>query len=171
MGKRFGRNQKRKMRELVQAVEYEAARWKRRHDEERARGARNQQIVEDTADVLGRYFITLEPQLREIQHVDQIANGWRVPVMRDVPMAVGANAQECPQPQEFVVRTLPVLRGSVLGDPLREQTHIRFTYAGKVVGYSIPPMGLCAMPQAWAVKKIAGEMSRVLVDELRGGTA
>lgn len=169
MGKRFGRNQKRRMRGQIQAAEADAARWKRRHDEVSALGWRNQQIVEETAQVLGRYFITLDPDIIEVRHVDQIANGWRVPVVQEVPFR-SVDPRDCPIDEaQFLERVLPVLSGSIVQHDLRSERHVRFTYAGRVVGYAISEGALLMMRHEDRVRRVAEEMARHLAGSLHVG--
>jgi hypothetical protein len=165
MSKRFGRNQKRKMRERIAELETDRDRWKKRHDEVRMLGQRDRLIVKETADVLGSHFITMDPDNAEIRDIDQVAHGWRVPIMQDLPLSpLEPGAMTC---RKFMERVLPVLHGSVIANDLRGEVHIRFKYDGEIVGYSISRRALLMMPQKYAVEKIATEMARYLVGHLK----
>lgn len=160
MGKRFGRNQKRRMRERIQAAEADAARWKHRHDEVSALGRRNRQIVEETAQVLGRHFITLDPAHVVVRDVDALCHGWRVPAVRSEEDHMAFN-------QTFLETVLPVLRGTHVQDDLTGERHFRFECAGEVVGYAISERALLMMRREDRVRHIAKEMALYLDCALR----
>ena len=153
MSKRFGRNQRRKMRKRIEHLE----------SDNRLKSTlmqRNQRIVEDVARILGRYFVGLDPEFQEIKYIDQMFPGWRAMVKRDHfnpgPIPMG----------EFVEMILPVLRGSRFIDDLRQQMHIRFVYDGTEVGYALDRQALLNMPRDLAIRNLAEAMARQLADSL-----
>ncbi|WP_428398262.1 hypothetical protein [Marinobacter salarius] len=164
MSKRFGRNQKRRMREEIAAVSAERDSLREWLNQEIALGARNRQIVDETAQVLGRRFMTLEPEVVEVQALDQLAHGWRAHFMPKLQPYDMTNAT--PSYETMMEVLLPVLYGSVFADELGRHIHIRFTYAGQDVGYAIGLNSLRMLPPEAAARRISQEMGRFLCAEL-----
>jgi hypothetical protein len=164
MSKRFGRNQKRRMREQIETLEKDLHNHKCWLYQERQLAARNREIVAETAHVLGRHFITLEPSDEVVQSLDALAGGWRA--FQYLPDRSYSIEQIEPTSQTIMETVLPVLWGSMHADHLSQFTHFRFTYAGKEVGYAITKEALGMLPPAWKAKRIAGEMTRQLISQL-----
>ena len=160
MSKRFGRNQKRRMREQIAQMTAERDINKDFYLQERARGERNRRIVEETAQVLGRHFCTLDPDCVEVRDLNQLVHGWRV--MDEPPLECYLWDTELPTFATFTERVLPILYGSVQTDQLRRHVHMEFTYHGKMVGYGIDLDTLKLMPPKVAVERMGREMARHL---------
>lgn len=161
MSKRFGRNQKRRMREQIAQLRAERDINKDFYLQERARGERNRRIVEETAQVLGRHFCTLDPDCVEVRDLNQLVHGWRV--MDEPPLECYLDRDtELPTFATFTERVLPILYGSVQADQLRRHVHIEFTYHGKMAGYGIDLDTLKLMPPKVAAERMGREMARHL---------
>ena len=165
MSKRFGRNQKRRMREQIEALEKDLHNHKCWLYQERQLAARNRQIVAETAEVLGRDFMTLNPIEQEVRDLNALMPNWRVHIPGAQSYRFDQNDRE-PQYGEFVETVLPVLLGSIRFSHLCHRVHIEFTYAGKHVGYAIATDSLLQLPRAWAVRRIANEMAKQLISQL-----
>lgn len=163
MTKRYGRNQKRaalkRIAELERAVDYS----QKRIEELEFLGRHNADILEETAAVLGNHFVTLPPATVEIQHIDRLAHGWRVPVARNHRPPRGYFEGELPS-SVFLEQVLPIIRGGHIVDELRKRVHFRIEYQEQNVGYAIDDISLRYLPDAKT--HIAKEMSRFLMRNL-----
>lgn len=167
MSKRFGRNQKRRMRQQIEQLEKDLHNHKCWMYQERQLNARNREIVAETAQVLGHYFMTLDPMEQEVRDLDALIHGWRVHFPGRLDCADAATGYEQQQQRaRFMEVVLPVLYGSVFADKLGQHIHIRFTYAGHDVGYAIRLESLRMLPHDVAVRRISQEMARFLYKEL-----
>ena len=165
MSKRFGRSQRRKMRSQVDRLNADLSSAQRSIRELKALGARNQNVVEETAHVLGRHFITLDPSQEEVFALDQLAHGWRVGMSsRNIEsFYVDGGA---PSPLKICEILLPILHGSVQVDDLRQRVHVRFTYSGRNVGYGISLKSLMLLPPRIMAERIGREMALYLKKDL-----
>lgn len=164
MSKRFGRNQKRRMRQQIERLEKDLHNHKCWLYQERQLAARNREIVAETALVLGHQFMTLDPDVVVVRELDQLAYGWRAHFTPE--MRVCDTAESAPSYETMMEVLLPVLYGSVFADELGKHIHIRFTYAGQNVGYAIGLGSLRMLPHDVAVRRISQEMGRFLYKEL-----
>lgn len=155
MSKRFGRNQKQKMRQQIEQAKKLASVSARYYKEVSMLAETNRQIVSDTAKVLGKHFITMDPQDIAIRKLDALMPFWRTDIMSEASPAV------------FLSIALPVLRGTVVAEKLQQMTHIRFTYGNHQVGYSITEQALMAMPEDEAVRCIAHNMAQYLYNAIK----
>lgn len=168
MAKRFGRNQKRRMRRELAEAQQEAVNAHLNRLEAENRGARNQAIVDMTADVLGRYFISLAPETLEVNRLSTLAEGWKTSAWMRTPdynPSLGMD-RVINSKDEFVCRVLPVLRGSPIQIDLQNKVHAKFTYQGRHVGYSIDLDDLLLMPKWAAAQRLAKSMADHLLEEL-----
>lgn len=161
MSKRYGRNQKRKAAARIAELER-----KLKYSEQA--GHRNRRIVEETAAVLGRHFITLEPDCVVVQNMDQVARGWRTVFMSDTPNYFYSSGGF--DEAAFVERALPVIYCSDVARELQKEVHIRFKYNGRDFAYGISEKALQMMPQMVAERRIANEMASFLVNEINCGS-
>ena len=165
MSKRFGRNQRRQMRNQIGRLEADVVAAQRTIKQTEAFGWRNREIVEETAHVLGRHFITLSPDQEEVFALDQLAHGWRVAMVgQKVPSYYSNDIS--PSHQEMCEILLPILRGSVQVDELRQRIHVRFTYSGRNVGYGIDLKSLMLLPPRIMAERIGREMALYLLKDL-----
>jgi len=134
MSKRFGRNQKRRMREQLEAVQKERDTYKAWYRQAQVIMRRNKRIVEDTADVLGSHFFTLDPECIEVRQLDAVLPSWRAPIMPRSPRIQDVDTG--PDSATFMEHLLPILYGRV-SQGLQGQQHFRFSVAGHTVGYAI----------------------------------
>nr|DAY73754.1 MAG TPA: hypothetical protein [Caudoviricetes sp.] len=69
MSKRFGRNQKRKMRESLAAQEKQLNNLQRDLDNSRNQNKMERECLEMTRELLGEYFPTIMPKTRDVNHL------------------------------------------------------------------------------------------------------
>ena len=168
MSKRFGRQQKRKMREAIASAERGKELLKKRVDFVLSERAELRRTVDDVANILGAHFIGLEPETREIEHLQFLARGCYEVGVRSNVSAVNYNATAIQMStMEFARWVLPILSGSSMQDELRNRDHYRFVYDGKQVGYAIERCEIDRMPLEVLQRRIATEMSNMLVGQLR----
>jgi hypothetical protein len=167
MSKRFGRNQRKQMKDQIAKLESGLSAAERIIKRTEAFGRRDRNIVEETAQVLGRHFITLSPYQEEVRALDQLAAGWRVAMASQIPTAYYSN-DTSPSHQEVCEIVLPILRGSVEADKLRQRVHIQFTYSGRNVGYGIDLESLALLPPRVRAERIGREMALHLLKDLDG---
>ncbi|WP_288365524.1 hypothetical protein [uncultured Marinobacter sp.] len=152
MSKRFGRNQKRKMREQLAAC-------RAQNRQLQALMQRNKRIVEDTAEVLGNHFLTLDPYCIEVRTLDSVLPNWRVPIMDSNSHFMGA--QGVPEMATFMEHVLPVLRGGSFQD-LQGRQHFRFTVSGHAAGYAIDLTALRQAPDRIGTRYLTIEIAEQL---------
>ncbi|MDF0750311.1 hypothetical protein NLU14_08715 [Marinobacter sp. 71-i] len=160
MSKRFGRSQKRRMRQEIERLQFE-------RDMQRALGERNRQIVEETAQVLGRHFLTLDPNTVELQDLNQRVYGWRM-IADSGALSCADFGSKLPTFETFTEIVLPILYGSVIAGDLHQHVHIRFTHAGRDVGYGITKAALKMLPSKVAIQRIAQAMAQHLQNDMEG---
>ncbi len=168
MSKRFGRNQRRKLREELAQANKERHHWMHEYRKEREAGARNRETVEETARVLGSAFITLPPQCVEVEDVDRLAYGWRTCMDRAIPWV--QPDQSTPSACEFVDAVLPVLlyNSTKRLDSLFSERHFRFTRGGRVMGYGISDNALGMLSPKGAARRISEEVAAMIMQDFRG---
>jgi len=165
MSKRFGRNQRKQMKNQISKLESGLAAAERIIKRTEAFGRRDRNIVEETAQVLGRHFITLSPHQQEVRALDRLAVGWRITTASQIPTGYYSN-DTSPSNQEICEIVLPILHGSVEADELRQRVHIQFTYSGRNVGYGIDLESLALLPPRVRAERIGQEMALYLLKDL-----
>lgn len=163
MSKRFGRNQKRRMRERIQDLESEVDTLKNEIRMLRRFGWENEYAVERTAQVLGSNFITLLPGITDADARD--LDRWRHPI----PSVLGASFSERAQ---FVHETIDyieadLMKGNYRFDPLRRCIHLGIDFQGERVAYALSDYALQIAPDDHLVKCMAQEMAPLLLTALK----
>tara|TARA_R110002153_G_C13332570_1_gene498463 strand:- start:34074 stop:34556 length:483 start_codon:yes stop_codon:yes gene_type:complete len=153
MSKRYGRNQKR-------AAKIEIARLHEEVRQLKIRGSLNETIVEDTSLILGNNFVSLPPEDFEIVNPYLLECGLEMhsPMFAHTPMA---------DKQKTVMKflRLPIMHSdNKFIDNLRNQMHFRIKYEGEQVGYSMSRETMDLMPKHVAHRKIAEQMTQVLLN-------
>lgn len=162
MAKRFGRNQKRAMRNRIQSLEWAIESQKELF--EQVRDERNQLrvVVERTSQVLGDHFVSLPVKTVE---VEDILDRFRVSIFQPNRVSIISSA---------VMRALDciemdIYQSSLHADELRQQIHLRFASISGQVGYSISDAAWLALSEAHlrdlVMKQIAPEMAKLLIQE------
>lgn len=159
MSKRFGRNQKRKMRETLAAQEKQLNNLQRDLDYSRSQNKMERECLQMTRDLLGEYFPTLMPATRNANHLPL-----------EVMASPGYDMYSYGREAYNLSTTIDRLHGieySAEVNKLREMMYIRvYTPDGGTVAYN------------WQFKKLPSHvMERILerdlvpmlVDEIKRG--
>lgn len=162
MSKRFGRQQKRKLKEKIDQLEATVKEKQAHSFLDQQTISEQQDIISETGRVLGDHFITLEPETIEIRDMHQIINGWR----RCDTRSLLADYSNVAVDTNLVSRLLPVLYCSSRVDEMRNTTHIRFTRDGEQVGYAITNQALQMLGKHGAAERFNRDMSRMMVERL-----
>ena len=142
MSRRFGRQQRRRLTKQINDLEAKVVSLKHQLDELREIAKRNRRIVEDTANLLGRYFITFDPTDIELARLSDLADEWRVQHY-NFSIYDHRSAFEFSSASAFMERSisaiqgLPVMKCKAFLDEIRGAVHFRFTFNGKTAGYAI----------------------------------
>ncbi|HXU78614.1 MAG TPA: hypothetical protein VN794_18705 [Methylomirabilota bacterium] len=162
MSRRFGRNQKRKLREAITVAEQQIQLVRHlRGNAERELAEANAQL-EAVRYSLGKNFAALKPEIREVDRLDlqPVYNLWlKEPYMPFAPSGM-LDITSAVQ-QQVALQVL--LDHEPFVDKLRNQVHIRFTFGDEPVGYGISRFALMDQDRRWLEQTIATEIARVLV--------
>ncbi|MDP1931948.1 MAG: hypothetical protein Q8L60_10875 [Gammaproteobacteria bacterium] len=147
MSRRFGRQQKRSMRRQIEALEAQTQRLERDLRLSRTLAARNSQIVEDTARVLGRHFITLDPVVIELKRLHDLGDWFKCVVETHEPMLDASDkAGQFVSAALVDIQHLPVMKARAFLDDMRSATHFRFKFKGREVGYAVSQRTIAYQP-------------------------
>lgn len=174
MARRFGRNQKRRMRAEVAMHAHTAEHLR---DVVRARDkriaalskealdlqviiSRYERVVEQARDVLGRYWVGLPPLAR---HSDYIADRMYIPVESRPPPPLIADY--CADFGAMVSKVeMMTMRGDFRIDAIKHEAHVVFKTPVGAVGYGFTRQAFMNCPKAYTEKLIAQQMAEYLVN-------
>lgn len=150
MSKRFGRNQKRKMRESLAAQEKQLNNLQKDLDNTRKMNRMERECLEMTCDLLGEYFPTLMPKTRDVPH-----GSFSVPSYGSF-ISTPYEMQERILKMELTLHRMESIEYSVEVDKLREMLYLRvYTPNGGSVAYN------------WQFRKLPSHiMERILERDL-----
>ena len=158
MSKRFGRQQKRKMRASVERLELDNKMIK--HS-----SRRNDEIVRNTAEILGRHFCGLDPEIMGVSYAQEvIERGLRIHGCSRVDMGAVA-FDHISEPSYIVEHLLPVIHAEHMEDNFDGSQHFKVSHGDKVVGYAISAQGLSTMGHRIALQRISREIAEQLLRE------
>ena len=174
MSKRFGRNQKRRMREEIAEKEslckttFELMKLHR--DKACENGRRVMELedeIQDAKDVLGANFIGFRLTDETKQHI----RGAYIDSTLQYPVPPGYEALSLNplQNEQEVMRHVPlnVLALSIDREAYRDMMHIRLHVDGaKRVAYALSGMQLKSMPRGVLLKRLSEEFARLSVSEM-----
>jgi len=129
-------------------------------------GMRNSQIVEDTARVLGHYFITLNPDRVDLDTRRVLDSVWRIPIQSRTSM-IRLDREIAIHPVSFLETILPILEYNKGFDDLRAYQHVEFRYNGHRVAYAVSDKALLTMPKDMAVRYLTEKMAIMMIDDLK----
>jgi hypothetical protein len=186
VSRRFGRNQKRRMREQIAEAELRA-----QSGEQRAAGAKNQAdmlrtmldldrgLMRETSDKLQtykRFFVEVAHKVGtyatiagvEPKYIGEVMTGptFRWPVPQDFnPARFDSMSMETAV--AFHDELMEVLRVTAVRDHFSDQMHMRVELDGKIIGYSISRSALAKMSAAQIEETIGPEITHALVIEIK----
>lgn len=166
MSKRFGRNQKRRMRAEIAALAERARTAEYDKWLESRRNVEARQAVNDTARVLGRFFPTLPWNTVELTHLNQLFDRHRAPKMSSLP------EHFCPyeQPEELLMETVAVMECSpLLVEEVRghfgEARCFRVLKAGRpIAALGLEDKTYRAMPRAMVARMIGEKLGEFIAN-------
>lgn len=165
MSKRFGRNQRRKMREQLDALWYLhdlSAKGYHEKDREienlRNIGRQMKQTIELTRSVLGDYFVTLPVKTSACQKLPDFPPGFGLPPRNHVRGFDDMAGLD--QMLRYVQSA--ILHGDTRFDVLRQQAHIRFRSDAGDVAYCFAQGAFGNCPAEYVIDTIAHEMAAQL---------
>ncbi len=166
MTKRFGRNQKRKMKaeidSLNKTVEHKDKSIK--NQKEYYRGL--ERAVEETTDILGAYFAGLPPKDMAVADKNFLDYGLRV-VSKEINLAEYTHNNFIAEKTQTLTRTLDVLRLMPSRiDEVRDMVHFKAVYGREPIGYAIDRETIKRMPKHISVDNISRSLADFLVKEI-----
>lgn len=169
MSKRYGRQQKRKARAQLEALESKYTEIEKKLLQTRDAARRDHQIVEDTAEVLGHYFVTLDPpefKLLQEHWSNDWPDDWFISRFEPGLHSPHSAAQDYSELICRKIRASPMSLEPVF-DRLRRYVHIKLTYNNQLVTYAFPLESMRDLPHDYLVRKLSNQLAFLLVDKLR----
>lgn len=161
MSRRFGRNQKRKMREQIAfAVNaLEEARAGRKNMREMYEEA--YQELDDAKRIAGSMSVLFQPKAMKMR--DPVRE--YVEVIPHHPLLSFDSTSTI---KEFRLIRLPALLSTIEQDRLQEQVHIRVEYDGGAFGYCITRDTMQYVPNDILLRRVGQEIAKQLISEVKG---
>ena len=164
MSKRFGRNQKRQLKQELADMESAVCLLYQRNQELESLMERNRQIVRDTAEILGREFVSMPVQYREVNRVlDEAIPRWRWRPSQERPFS---QLVDFDYDAQYLEHALPLLRSLGVHQDIQRMVHFRIAFDERVYAYAVSEDALRKMPTRRAVQLIAEEIAGLLVADL-----
>ena len=171
MSKRFGRNQKRRMKQEIEGLSAVLQRCAK--NEQRLQGFVTEYLyaIKLTADVLGRHFCTLPPEVIKAHRLDR-SLVYRMAKPMEFPM-VRMEADDMKHLTYSVadaVRELDMYRAELRTDKLADQVHVRI-HGPRDEGYAyaISSEMKRMYPKDRLIEQISRELAMLMVREWRDG--
>lgn len=165
MGSRFGRNQKRKLREQIAEAEARADKLENEKDECDLLLDRQGAVIRRAEELLGYNTAFLPPKEIDLgfepHHGDTLR--LELPV---APLPIFPTEAAAISALDFRLDTieLGLMRGRIDHADYQQQVHVVFKTPAGDVGYGFGPRTFYSMPQGKVVDLIATEMARYLVN-------
>lgn len=166
MSKRFGRQQKRKMRAEIARLQASMENQSQSIELLRRSGRSMRDALEVTAAVLGEHFVGLPAQEQCVSRLDQPYKmpdrSYGLPATLDMSSNIDLS-----EAVSFSVRRLDVMRADAITD-LQGAVHVRLTTPAGDYGYAVDPMVIHRMPKWALIQHFSGEFARLLADKVEG---
>lgn len=161
MARRFGRNQKRAMRNQIQNQAELIERNKKQISLLREDLRQTNDVVNFTAEVLGHHFITLPVKTKEVK---EIRDRFDCIIHRPVSFF---DQHHVPAIVENALCSLETYEADLQVDKLRGMVHMRYSSTSGAVGYGLPDQVFHTLPEDQLIKlayeQIGPEMAKLLV--------
>lgn len=159
MSKRFGRNQRRKMREEIADLKIEVDQCERLLSGVRSELAMYRDVANRTAEVLGNYFISLPA---ETMGVNRIPYYFNFPnPMPAVPVRPWEYPAQMMESLNYIEST--IMAGETTFDNLRGQMHVKFSSNCGQVAYAVSRNAFSNMQTGYAIRAVASGLADCLV--------
>jgi hypothetical protein len=166
MSKRFGRNQRRRMREQVagleQAVQMDRALLQRQRGELHELS----EEIRDAKAIVGAYSVVLEPDRLRVNGPPRDVVELPLPLLPNDEFVL---ADDDSAPPSYVEERVPlsVMLARVDEDQMKRAVHVRVEFAGGQWGYGMSQQAMAKLPARQLTKTIARELARVIAPEIR----
>lgn len=159
MSRRFGRNQRRKAREHIEALELSRKYYQKQSSEAHERKAQLEDCVQAIAEILGSNFVGLPPELVEVMH------GGPVRVHRmDAPAPWNSSWDAMPTAIKSTVEHLQLFEMSTQLERLRGLMHVQVrTPSGQT--YAMAEICL-KLPRGAMYDNVARYVGKAIVDRV-----
>jgi len=166
MSRRFGRNQKRKMREQIAfAVEaLEEARDGRKRMKELYDEA--QQEISDAKQIAGQMSVLFDPT--SISMRGSARDHFEVMGQTSLPSLDSINSMATAT--TFKSMRLPMILSRMSQDVLGEMIHVRVHYDDKTLGYALTQEVMRVVPHDILFRRIGAEIGHQLIQEITKGS-
>ncbi len=166
MSKRFGRNQKRAMRNKIQNQENLLNAHIDQIGSLNTRLHQANEIINLTADILGQHFVGLPVKTNEVK---ELLRRYEYAIHQPVSNLLPALHNPMADLVDAALGYIETHQGVVYADELRDQVHMRYTSESGDVAYGLSNMAWCRLSEDQLVKlvkdQIAPDMAKLLVRE------
>lgn len=169
MSKRFGRNQRRRARERIAALETRNSNLEQAHVLDRELSAslgaklrEAQDEIKRAKAILGRYCVAFMPEHRQIE------TGF-APFIRQAPQPRPFSIGSMSGPESdaltltFQAMELDVIAARMNDDPIRHEMHYGVTFRDGAYGYAVTKHALMLMDRGDAVRLVSDSLAQSLV--------
>lgn len=160
MSKRFGRNQRRKLREEIAFLKAEVDQCDRLLSSVRHELAMYRDVADRTAKVLGDYFISLPVKTVGVKHIPDFFN-FQNPLPA-TPVWPWGNLRPTMEALSYIDSEIMV--GRTTFDQLRGQMHIRFSSGLGQVAYAVSRNAFSNITTTAAIRIVAEGLADCLVE-------
>lgn len=160
MSRRFGRNQKRKMREQVAnaILMLEETRASRKRMKELLDEV--SQELDDAKRIAGEMSVLFKPKPVRMNSVREY-----VEVVAHTHMLSMDSIETI---QAIKSMRLPVLLSSIEQDMLKEMVHVRVHYDGGALGYAVTQQTMRSVPKDILLRRVGSEIAHQLIETVMG---
>lgn len=166
MSKRFGRNQKRKLKQELENQKEALKMANGLNDYLSKNNNKNVDMLQNVRRVLGEYTALLDPQT---QNIEASPRSDLIELAR-----VARNQNMFAYPGDQAINDYSLHRDVLYllnfvkhDDPLNLATHLEFRYKDGKVGYAISEQAMQNLPEDYLAGQIANEMAKMLVQNYR----
>lgn len=166
MSKRFGRNQKRRMKQIIVAQNAAVNKLETERTVLRNKLSDYGDTIRLTADVLGRHFCTLPPEVIRTHGLDR-SHLYRMtkPIEFNPSMLNPPTMSEVIESTVQAVRELEVYRTELRTDELRDQVHVRIQGPrDECYGYALSAEMKRAYPKEMLIELVSRELATMMVE-------
>lgn len=182
MSRRFGRNQKRHMREQIAQAEQRTASMTQAAAQCQVALANQSALLRETSDQLrahkeffaeftsmvGKYAIMAGIEPRFMKNIPT-APQWRMPAHQPSPIFSAPSNASMMSKTKIHAEVMELMDVDVVRNQFTDKLHVRGTLADGRVGYAISRAALYSMTVDELVRQIAPELARALAQSIKQG--
>lgn len=169
MSRRFGRNQKRRMREALAQADHDAERFKEAYQAENALVKMQRSKIEYLETVLYDVQRVLENNSSALPPESVETQGWNMDeiLVPDLPLMPLIYSDGTAKTKPFSIERLKILTANVNTDPFRTGKHVFVQFDGLRWGYALNREAIRRMPVHLLEKRVFGALSELISKELK----